>query len=136
VLTQLLAPARLARLQTQSVIDGSISSNPALFARLIDRTVRTDIPSGLAGEVQQRINLLVIERLLMLAYGDAAVPETKAAARESLRTLSAWLASQTKRRASNATHFRLLADMIEKATRDQSFTRRSNVAVMPPGPPI
>jgi len=136
VLTQLLAPARLARMQIQHTLDDSTPSNRELFDRLIDKSVRSEILAGLAGQVQQRINLLVVERMLMLAYGDAAVSETRSAARASTQALADWLASHSKRRQANAAHYRLLADMIDKATRDQSFKRRGDVAAMPPGSPI
>jgi Met-zincin len=136
LLTQLLAPARLARLEQQHALNTAIPSDTALFGKLVERTVRKSLPIGLAGEIQRRTNLLVVEHLLLLGYGKDAVPETQADARAAAQSLDGWLRLQTKSRPDAAPHYQLLIDMIAQAAHDKTFARREHVAEMPPGSPI
>jgi len=135
VLAQLLAPGRLARLQQQHAANDAVPDTSTLLTAIVARTLQAPSQDALAGEIQQRVNLLVVEHLLRLSYDDAAVPETQARAQAVTRDVSAWLKS-SQRAANLQGHYRYLAEMIGKATGERKFERRKNVAQMPPGAPI
>lgn len=134
-LLQMLAPARLARLQQQHSLDPAIADVSSLFERIVAQTIRAPRLTGLASEIQQRTDVLVVEHLLRSSYDEAAVPEVQAAARAACRDLLGWLGKAPATGASRA-HHRYLADLIDKALADKKFERRKNVAQMPPGQPI
>lgn len=135
-LSYLLAPERLARLQQQHAENAAIVDARQLFGELLDSTVKAPMPAGLASEVQQRVNLLAVEHVLSLGYGDEAAPEVRAAARLVASELDQWLKTAAKRTSSAQANYALLLSMIERAQQDGKFVRRADVAKLPPGAPI
>jgi hypothetical protein len=134
-LLQMLAPARLARLQQQHSLDPSIADAGALFDRIVSRTIRAPRLTGLSGDIQRRTDVLVVEHMLRSSYDEAVVPEIQATAREASRDLLAWLGNASTTGPGRA-HYRYLAELIDKALEDKKFERRKNIAQMPPGQPI
>jgi hypothetical protein len=112
VFVQMLAPARLARLQQQHSLDPAIADAGTLFNCVVEQTIRAQRLTGLAGEIQQRVDVLVVEHLLRTSYDDAAVPEIQAIARATSRDLLAWLGKAPAAGAGRA-HYRYLADLID-----------------------
>lgn len=135
-LSFLLAPERLARLQQQHAENSAIADTRQLFDELIDGTVKAQVPTGLAGEIRQRINLLAVEHVLVLGYGDTPVAEVRADARFAASQLLEWLKPMSKRATPAQSHYALLLSMIEGAREDGTFARRKDVAQLPPGSPI
>lgn len=135
-LSFLLAPERLARLQQQHAENAAVVDARQLFGELFDNTVRAKVPTGLDGEIRQRINLLAVEHVLALGYGDTAAPEIRAAARLATSQLQDWLKSTAKRTSAMQAHVAFLQAMIEQAHKDGAFVRRTDVAKLPPGAPI
>lgn len=107
-----------------------------MLDELIDGTVKAQVPTGLAGEIRRRINLLAVEHVLVLAYGDTAAAEVRAEARLATARLLEWLKPMSKRATPAQSHYALLLSMMEGAREDGAFVRRKDVAQLPPGSPI
>lgn len=135
MLSLLLAPGRMARLQQQHAANSAIPDTSTVLTAIVDWTLKAAPQAGLAGEIQQRIDLLVVEHLLRLSYDDVAVPETQARARAVAREALAWMKT-APHPAGVQSHYRYLIETIDKANSDGKFERRKNVAQMPPGAPI
>jgi len=135
VLSLLLAPGRMARLQQQHAGNSAIPDTSTVLNAIVNRTLKAASQAGLAGEIQQRIDLLVVEHLLRLSYDDVAVPETQARARAVTREALAWMKT-APHPAGAQSHYRYLIEMIDKASADGKFERRKSVAQLPPGAPI
>lgn len=127
----LLHPGRLARLAQQHAVDPAIPSVTEVLAATVDATIPWSAGDGLSGPIGERVGLLVVEHLLTLGYTDAAVAEVASAARAAAAAVRA---GAVRRRDDPAAA--RLAAMIEHAEREQAFTRRGDVARMPPGAPI
>ncbi|MEM1231217.1 MAG: zinc-dependent metalloprotease [Pseudomonadota bacterium] len=130
ILALLLHPARLARLQQQHARDTALPAVDAVLESLLDRTVLARRPAGLAGAIHGRIETLAVEHLLVIAYGGGHDSASAALAAQRLAGLA-----KTLRRAREPERAQL-AHMIERASRDGVFTRRSSVPALPPGSPI
>lgn len=126
----LLNPQRLARVMQQHAKDSKLLSVPELFSDLISKTVAAKRSKGVEGEIQKRVNMLVAEHLLLIAWSEKHVPEVRAVVFDLLGDLSEDLGD------SRSVFDRYLASMIEEAMDEGEFTRRESVAKIPPGSPI
>jgi hypothetical protein len=121
---------RLARISQQSALDPNQLSVAELINELLAVTFRDDHSVGLQTQIGKRIKFLVVENLLMIAWGDEQIPEVQAVALVQLRKVEKKL-SRSKNEVDQ-----YLAGLIEKAEQDREFNRRKDVAKIPPGSPI
>ena len=124
LVSMMLHPNRLARVQQQAADDGSQLAVSELVNRLLDVTLFERRQPGMAGEVQARRDLVIVEHLLMTAFGGGQAPEVESLVRGVLRDIERRLRDD------------YLKQMIRAAREDMSFERRDNVSKMPPGSPI
>ncbi|MFT7242738.1 MAG: hypothetical protein ACI82A_000078 [Candidatus Azotimanducaceae bacterium] len=99
---------------------------PLVFKAIYDEAVRLD----LAGEVQKRVDFLVLEHLLEIVWGEQQVPEVRAAAGAALGDLVEDLED------SRSDFDQYMARLIDRADEAGAFERRTTVAKIPPGSPI
>lgn len=126
----LLNPQRLARIAQQAALDANQLSVTELFNELRAVTFRTNDSGGLQSEIGKRIRFLVVGNLLEIAWGEEQVPEVQGIALVHLRQIENNLGQN------NNGVDQYLAGLIKKAEADRAFSRRKNVAKIPPGSPI
>jgi hypothetical protein len=126
----LLHPQRLARLAQQHAVDDDMVGIEFLYGQLVNNTIKAKPKQGLEGEIHKRINLLVVEHMLGILYGNLIVPEVTAQTLVSLNDLQVWL---EKRSAADKQY---LSYLIKQAKEKGEFKRRESVAKIPPGSPI
>ena len=126
----LFNPSRLARVAQQYARDPKQLSVQKLIEQVLDKTIESDRPGGMPGEIRKRVNLLVIEHLLMIAWDGSHVPEVRAIAHSTVAELGDDLED------SRSVFDRYLAEMIASAEDAGEFKRRDSVAKIPPGSPI
>ncbi|MEM7002341.1 MAG: zinc-dependent metalloprotease [Pseudomonadota bacterium] len=129
-LSLLLEPTRLARVRQQSLADTGVPGVAALFEELQRVILRSPAAQGISRDIQHRTALLLVEQLLLIAWNEAHVPEVAAIAQATLQDM------QPDLRRLQPEVAKMLKDMIAHAAEHRSFTRRSNVAELPPGSPI
>lgn len=126
----LFNPQRLARLEQQHAINKNIAGVEDVIQSLLSATVFSKQRNGLEAEIQKRINLLVVENLLIIATAPTHAPEVNAIALQAIKGLAGPLAkSKTASR-------QYLAHLIDQTLKNGQFTRRQTVANLPPGSPI
>jgi hypothetical protein len=133
----LLAPGRLNRLDQQHAVDPELPGSAEVLEILVERTVSRRPGAGLAGLVDRRVDLLVVEHLATLAWNDIASPEVTSTARGVAARLSRERSGGRRRGQSDlAAHRARLAGILARARERGHFERREDVARMPPGSPI
>ena len=132
----LLAPGRLARLDQQHALEPELPGSAELLETLVVRTVTRRPGDGLAGLVDRRVALLVVEHLATLAWNDVAAPEVTSTARAVATRLEEELGGRRRGDDELAAHRARLAGLLARAREAGTFERRSDVARMPPGSPI
>ena len=136
-LTQILDPARAARLTSQVAYDATLPS----FAAVLDRVVTTivdDRPAdAYAAEVNRAVTRALVDRLMTLA-GDAPMPQVRAIATSRLRRLAVKLKATPATAAdAQVAHAQLLqADIARFLDRPHAAARPSPAPTVPPGAPI
>jgi hypothetical protein len=134
-LTQLLDPARAARLTSQSAYDATLPS----FGTVLDRIVAAifdDRPAdAYAAEVNRAVARGLVDRLMTVA-GDAPMPQVRAIATSRLRRIAARLKAPALTDA-QAAHAQLMqADIARFLARPFPPARPSTPPTVPPGAPI
>ena len=126
----LLNPQRLARISQQAAANPRQFSAAGVIDRLITMTIAVKPKDGLLGEVQKRVDFLVLEHLLEIVWGEQQVPEVRAAASAALVGLAEDLED------SRSDFDQYMARLIDRADEAGAFERRTTVAKIPPGSPI
>lgn len=122
VVSMLMNANRLARVRQQAETTGFGVAD--LIDQLTGTTIFERRDEGLAGDVQFRRDLVVVEHLLTAAFGGQQVPEVEAEIRSLLPGIERRLRSD------------YLKQLIKDALEDGAFERSREVASMPPGSPI
>jgi hypothetical protein len=135
-LTQVLDPARAARLTSQSAYDPTLPS----FGTVLDRIVAAifdDRPAGAyAAEVHRAVARGLVDRLMTLA-GEAPMPQVRAVATSRLRRIAARLKAAPAVTDAQAAHAQLVqADIARFLDRPFPQARPSTPPAVPPGAPI
>jgi hypothetical protein len=126
----LFNPSRLGRVAQQHARDRQQLSVATLIEQVLRETVESKRLTGMPGEIQKRVNLLVVEHLLMIAWDRSHVPEVRATVQDVLAELAVELED------SRSLFDRYLAELVEAAEDAREFKRRDSVAKIPPGSPI
>jgi len=130
---------RLARLAQQSSSNSSIISVAQLFEKIERATLRKPAKSGLQDVIQQRINQIVVKKLLTLWLDKTVVTEVRAEVFVALSDLERWLQQKTKTQSASKrfnAHYRLLIQQINYGlNQGKQITPEIEVS-MPPGSPI
>jgi len=126
----LFNPQRLARVEQQHAVNENIAGIEEVFQSLLSATIYARELNGLEGEIQKRVNLLVVEHLLKVATEFDHAPEVTAIAWQALKELVRPLGK------SKAPTKQYLGHLIEQTLQDGKFERRKTVAKLPPGSPI
>jgi len=133
----LLNKGRLARLAQQNKVNSKIASVKTVLSTLVDGTIKQQPAKDMKALVQQRINSVVVERLLALYQDKKLVPEVRADLYQQLTSLKAWLTKKKSKkfRAFND-HYQVLAINIDNnLVAKQQYLLDAEVR-MPPGSPI
>lgn len=130
ILKLLFDPKRLARVRQQSLTVEEQPGVEDVIQAALDGSVGASVDTGLSRDIQHRVAMLVVEHLLVMAWGRGHAPEVAAIAQEELLRVPRVLRQLDKAVASR------LTSMIEAAAESREFKRRDTVAQMPPGSPI
>lgn len=138
-LSLMLAPARLARLNQQHMLDSTIPSVQNLITEIIFSTIKQDSKTGLNAAVQQRINQQVLDSVLALFHNEKLAAEVRSQVYANLLDLQQWLAGKTSYHfKSNALYaqYHLLQQQIAFSLQQGKTIIKEVPVSMPPGSPI
>ena len=108
-----------------SVIDGSLKAFSAQRAKRLD------------GLVAKRVEYVVIEQLLKAYHSVSIAPETRSELAVEINKLTKWLVRQGKKGPKSLrSHYRVLAQGLEKGLEDDQYKIIRSPAKLPPGSPI
>ena len=124
IVAQVLHPQRMARVRQQHAVDGSHPGVAGVVNQLLADTVFERAETGIAAEVQRRRNRVVIEHLLLIAFGEDHSPEVRSEVKALLKSINRRLRDTA------------LRDLVAGAIEDGVYERNRQVAKMPPGSPI
>jgi len=132
-----LNKGRLARLAQQNMMDSDIPSVDKVLATLVNKTIKQSPPKAMQALVQQRVNSVVVERLLALYQDKRLVPEVRADIYQTLTSLEDWLTkSKSKKYRAFKDHYNVLAlNISSNLGAEQQHILDAEVR-MPPGSPI
>ena len=134
---QLLAPARLNRVEQGYLADKEQLSVVSLVDRLLGATLYGDIPTGPELGLWMRVNAVVLDELLSSYHSDNSSPEVKAQLADRLNYALKQLSRKVKRSSAyEAAHFEWLRQGVEQALVDAQVKLIPQPLPMPPGSPI
>jgi hypothetical protein len=140
VVSQLLEPARAARLVSQRSLDATLPGLDTVVDRLVDAASLKQARTSYEREIVRAVQHVLVDNLLTLA-GTAPMPQVRAIAAHKLRGLMTTLSSSATVKepdsaATLATN-RYLADEIKRfLDRPSATAQRLPVPEAPPGAPI
>ena len=137
IVSQMLAPQRLNRINQGFMQDAEQLSVASLLDKLIGATVYQDLNRGATLGIKMRVNAVVIEGILK-AYHDS---HTTAEVKAQLLAKLEFTLKQLKRRSTRASeyqaaHYDWLYAGIEKGLQAPEFKLIAEPLAMPPGSPI
>jgi hypothetical protein len=137
VVSQLLDPARAARLVEHNARDRSLPSLTEVIEALLEATWEADIGPGLGGDVQLSVNDVVLNNLIGLAANPDASPLVRAVVEQELDVLASELGSRQRRASGIASaQYSEAVRRIEAYREDPSDFEIPNRPSVPPGSPI
>jgi hypothetical protein len=137
VVSNILAPARAARLVEQAALDPSLPGLDEVIEQLVSTTFRAPTRDPYEAEIARVVQRVVVDGLVGLA-SDAAMPQVRALATLALRNQKDALTVAANDASNGATaHAVLLASDIERfLERPAEPYTAQPVPVTPPGAPI
>lgn len=134
----LLQPERAGRLVEQGARAPKNLGLTQVVDRLVAATWKREREAGLAGEIQRRVDTVVLTHVMRLAAQDAAAPQARGVALMKLEELKAWVETQAKVTADAAqkAHWRLASRGIGRFLEDPKAVPLPPVVEAPPGQPI
>jgi hypothetical protein len=137
-LNVLLEPTRAARMIAASARDATLPGFGELTGDLMRATWYGSRDSGIDAEIQRAVNMLALERLMMLAVSDAADAQVRAIALDEISRLDAWLAPRAAGENDPAwrAHYGFGRFRIEQMRNDPASVEQIAPVTVPPGEPI
>ena len=137
-LNVLLEPTRAARMIAASARDATLPGFGELTGDLMRATWYGSRDSGIDAEIRRAVNMLALERLMMLAVSDAADAQVRAIALDEISRLDAWLAPRAASENDPAwrAHYGFGRFRIEQMRNDPSSVEQIAPVTVPPGEPI
>jgi hypothetical protein len=134
----LLEPTRAARMIAASARDATLPGFGELTGDLMRATWYGSRGSGLDAEIQRAVNMLALERMMMLAISDAADAQVRAIALDEINRLDAWLAPRAASENDPAwrAHYGFGRFRIEQMRNDPASVEQIAPVTVPPGEPI
>jgi hypothetical protein len=135
-LTQVLDPARAARLTSQSAYDATLPSFGTVLDRIVIAIFDDRPPDAYAAEVNRAVARALVDRLMTLA-ADAPMPQVRAVATSRLRRIAARLKAAPALTDAQSAHAQLVqADIARFLARPFPQAKPSTAPTVPPGAPI
>jgi hypothetical protein len=134
----LLEPSRAARMIAASARNPDLPGFDELTDELLQATWLGPRGDGIDGEIRRAVNILALERLMMLAVDAAAEPQARAIALDAINRLDEWLAPRTASESDPAwrAHYGYGRFRIEQLRRDPASVDQIERVTVPPGEPI
>ena len=134
----LLEPSRAARMIAASARNPDLPGFDELTDELLQATWLGPRGDGIDGEIRRAVNILALERLMMLAVDAAAEPQARAMALDAINRLDEWLAPRTASESDPAwrAHYGYGRFRIEQLRRDPASVDQIERVTVPPGEPI
>jgi hypothetical protein len=134
----LLEPTRAARMIAASARDATLPGFEELTGDLMRATWYGPRGNGLDAEIRRTVNMLALERLMMLAVSDAADAQVRAIALDEVNRLDAWLAPRAASENDPAwrAHYGFGRFRIGQMRNDPASVEQIAPVTVPPGEPI
>ena len=140
VVDLLLNPQRLARLAQQQAVQPKQLSVNQLFDELMTSTLAVPpIAEPRLWLIQQRINQVIVHKIIALWQNPQVVSEVQAEVLAQLSTIEKLLAKQAKRAMltdAQRAHYHYLKQQITQAMSKVATAEKQPIAPLPPGSPI
>jgi hypothetical protein len=134
----LLEPTRAARMVASSARDATMPGFDELADDLVRVTWYGTRDGGLDGEIRRAVNVLALERLMMLAVDEQADAQVRAIALDTIGRLDEWLALRAAGENDPAwrAHYGFGRFRIERMRNDPGSIEQIAPVPVPPGEPI
>lgn len=137
VVSNVLAPARAARLVEQHALDPSLPGLDEVLSRLVAATFEARTSDPYEAEIARAVQRVVVERLIDLAGGASVMPQVRALATHTLRQRADALRETGTGEAPVIAHAMLLAADIDRfLERPATPYTAPSIPTAPPGAPI
>jgi hypothetical protein len=136
-ISNMLEPARAARMVEQNALDPSLPSFDEMLARLIHEVFTAQPDNGYEAEINRSVERVLIDRLMLLA-ASAPMPQVRATTTYYLGQLASQLGAEVESApAGDAAHYDLIARDVDRflSRPAEPYTQPAD-QVIPPGAPI
>jgi len=134
----LLEPSRAARMVASSARNATLPGFDELTGDLLRATWYGPRGNGLDAEIRRAVNMLALERLMMLAVHEDADAQVRAIALDEINRLDAWLAPRAagENDAAWRAHYGFGRFRIAQMKNDPGSVEQIAPVTVPPGEPI
>ena len=129
-------PARATRLVEYHARDANQPGLAKVLNTVVDKTILTKAPNGLAGEVKRNVDFIVLDHLMSLAVNKDASPAAQSIAMAEVKELTTKINRKRGKLSRDKSHVEMMQYRIKSFLNEPDDYIPVSVPPAPPGSPI